>query len=149
MGYAEGFCAMHERKVVGAQMLEESLSGVGTLVRCLERDVWSLVKRFREATDQYPPSPSPRPIHKWNYNTQDAPRDVIHAQNFLHFRRPRMTSAVSRQPRNIGLSHLIIFLFHHGQSENCVPRHSLSVTRQNNSLLFLPAVDILYVRVLL
>ena len=34
-------------------MLEVSLLGVGTVLR-LERDAWSLVKRLRQGTNEYP-----------------------------------------------------------------------------------------------
>ena len=38
-------------------LLEVSLLGVGTVLR-LERDAWSVVKRLRQATNEYaPPSP--------------------------------------------------------------------------------------------
>ena len=37
-------------------MLEVSLLGVGTVLR-LERDAWSMVKRPRQATNEYAPSP--------------------------------------------------------------------------------------------
>ena len=42
--------------VMGAQMLEVSPLGVGTVLR-LERDAWSTVKRLRQATKEYPPTP--------------------------------------------------------------------------------------------
>ena len=44
----------------GALMLEVSLSGVETVLR-LERDAWLMVKRLRQATNKYPPSPRPAP----------------------------------------------------------------------------------------
>ena len=37
---------------MSAQMLEVSLLGVGTVLR-LERDAWSMVKRLRQATNEY------------------------------------------------------------------------------------------------
>ena len=37
-----------------AQMLKVSLLGVGTVLR-LERDGWSMVKRLRQATNEYAP----------------------------------------------------------------------------------------------
>ena len=44
-----------ENTVLSAQMLEVSLSGVGTVLR-LERDARSMVKRLRQATNEYAPS---------------------------------------------------------------------------------------------
>ena len=46
------------KNVMSAQMLEVSLSGVGTVLR-LERDTWSMVKRLRQATNEYAPPPGP------------------------------------------------------------------------------------------
>ena len=42
-----------------------SLLGIGTVLR-LERDVWSMVKRLRQATNEYAPPPpnNIRPTHK-------------------------------------------------------------------------------------
>ena len=37
-------------------MLEVSLLGAETVLR-LERDVWSMVKRLRQASNEYPPNP--------------------------------------------------------------------------------------------
>ena len=45
---------------MNAQMLEVSLTGVGTVLR-LERDAWSMVKCPRQVTNEYvlpPPTPS-------------------------------------------------------------------------------------------
>ena len=42
------------------EMLEVSLLGVGTVLR-LGRDAWSTVKRLRQATNEYAPSPPARP----------------------------------------------------------------------------------------
>ena len=39
------------------QMLEVSLLGIGTVLG-LERDAWSMVKRLRKATNEYPHPPS-------------------------------------------------------------------------------------------
>ena len=45
---------------MSAQMTEVSLLivGLGTVLR-LERDAWSMVKRLRQATNEYPPHPAP------------------------------------------------------------------------------------------
>ena len=42
---------------MSAQMLEVSLLGVGAVHR-LERDAWSMVKRLRQASIEYPPPPA-------------------------------------------------------------------------------------------
>ena len=48
---------MFGRNVLSARnKWEVSLSGVGTVLR-LERDAWSMVKRLRQATNEYPPLP--------------------------------------------------------------------------------------------
>ena len=43
---------------MSAQILELYLFGRGTVLR-LERYAWSIVKRLRQATDEYPSSPEP------------------------------------------------------------------------------------------
>ena len=44
---------------MNVHMLEMHLSGVGTVLS-LERDAWSMIKRLRQATFEYPP-PTPTP----------------------------------------------------------------------------------------
>ena len=44
------------KNVVSAQMLEVPLFGGGTVLR-LARDSWSMVKRLRQATIEYPHTP--------------------------------------------------------------------------------------------
>ena len=41
---------------MSTSLLEVSLLGVGTVLR-LERDAWSMVKRLRQATNEYTPAP--------------------------------------------------------------------------------------------
>ena len=48
---------MYGRNVMSTSLLEVSLLGVGTVLR-LERDAWSMVKRLRQATNEYAP-----PLH--------------------------------------------------------------------------------------
>ena len=43
---------------MSTQMLEVPLLGVGTVLR-LESDAWSVVKRLRQATNDYPPPRAP------------------------------------------------------------------------------------------
>ena len=45
---------MYGRNVMSTSLLEVSLLGVGTVLR-LERDAWSMVKRLRQATNEYAP----------------------------------------------------------------------------------------------
>ncbi|CAM9392162.1 unnamed protein product, partial [Sphacelaria rigidula] len=54
--YVNGFCVVSGRNVMGTEMLEVSLLGVGTVLR-LERDAWSMVKRPRQATNEHAPPP--------------------------------------------------------------------------------------------
>ena len=52
---------------MSTELLEVSLVGVGTVLR-LERDAWSMVKRLRQATNEYaPPHPlsSLTPSRRW------------------------------------------------------------------------------------
>ena len=52
------FYVIYGRRVMGAQMLEVSLIGVGTVL-LLERDARSMVNCLRQATNEYAPSPPP------------------------------------------------------------------------------------------
>ena len=52
--YLNGFYVTHGRNVMSTELLEVSLLGVGTVLR-LERDAWSMVKRLRQATNEYAP----------------------------------------------------------------------------------------------
>ena len=45
---------MYGRNVISTSVLEVSLLRVGTVLR-LERDAWSMVKRLRQATNEYAP----------------------------------------------------------------------------------------------
>ena len=47
---------------MSAQVLEVPLLGVGTVLR-LERDVWSMVKLLRQATNEYPLNMPPPRLH--------------------------------------------------------------------------------------
>ena len=53
----------HGNNVMGAQPLEASLPGEGTVLLRPERDAWSMVKRLRQATKRTraPPFPPPLP----------------------------------------------------------------------------------------
>ena len=58
---------IYGKRVMSAQTLEVSLSGVGTVLR-QKRDGWSMVKRLKQATNEYalPPPPHNRhtiPLH--------------------------------------------------------------------------------------
>ena len=55
--YVEGSCGIYRTNVMSTSMLEMSLLGVGTVPH-LERDAWSMVKRQRQATNEYAPVPS-------------------------------------------------------------------------------------------
>ena len=59
-GEANSFYVVYGRSVMSAQMLEVSLLGVGPALR-LERDAWSMVKRLRQATNEYAPPPPRAP----------------------------------------------------------------------------------------
>ena len=52
------FYVIYGKSAISAQTLEVSLLGVGTVLR-LERDAWSMVKRLKQATNQYAPTPPP------------------------------------------------------------------------------------------
>ena len=56
MRYANSFDVVHEKRNERPKMLEVSLVGVGTVLR-LGRDVWSMVKWLRQATNEYLPPP--------------------------------------------------------------------------------------------
>ena len=45
-----------KKSVLSAEMLDVSLVVVGMVLR-LERDAWSMVKRLRQATNEYAPPP--------------------------------------------------------------------------------------------
>ena len=59
---------VYGRGVLSTSMLEVSLLGVGTVLR-LERDAWSMVKRLRQATNEYAPPP---PL-SWDDSTGSLP----------------------------------------------------------------------------
>ena len=54
------FHVIYRNNVVGGQLFETSLLGVGTVLR-LEKDAWSMVKRQRQTPHECPPSMRLRP----------------------------------------------------------------------------------------
>ena len=52
--HVEGSYVVYGRNVMSTSLLEVSLLRVGTVLR-LERDAWSMVKRLRQATNEYAP----------------------------------------------------------------------------------------------
>ena len=69
---------MYERNAVSTSLVEMSLSGVGTVLR-LEGDPWPMVKRLRQATNEYvPPSLHTSLVRRPLY---PVPRALLHQED--------------------------------------------------------------------